>query len=155
MNVDEFGRKINRIEELIQQNRRYLNNLLDSYVLINDEEYLPAELPNPEDLARAVGNLNAAYEHVKTIEAARLGHYDIETGSDVIRKGWYCVMKHLVTALVQIEEIDESTATIYEILDLLTGGRIRACSACEDDSELDAEARADAIAKELGLKKIN
>lgn len=153
--MDELGKKINHVEELIQQNRRYLNNLLDSYVLVDGAEYLPAGVPNPEDLARAVGNLNAAYEHVKTIEAARLGHYDIETGSDVIRKGWYCVLKHLVTALVQIEEIDESTATIYEILDLLTGGRIRACSACEDDSELDAEARADAIAKELGLKKIN
>ena len=111
--------------DLIQTERRYLNNILAD-VCTMPEGVEPLSVDNPEDLVRAVGNMNAAYEHAKSMQT-------LDDANDY-KTGLFCLMKHLATALVQIEEVGLSTRMIYQIIKEVSGGRIKACGACEDDS---------------------
>lgn len=117
--------KLESIIDLIQTERRYLNNILAD-VCSMPEGVEPLFVDNPEDLVRAVGNMNAAYEHAKSMQT-------LDNANDY-KTGLFCLMKHLATALVQIEEVGLSTRMIYEIIKEVSGGRIKACGACEDDS---------------------
>lgn len=114
------------IIDLIQTERRYLNNILAD-VCTMPEGVEPLFVDNPEDLVRAVGNMNAAYEHAKSMQTL--------DSADEYKTGLFCLMKHLATALVQIEEVGLSTRMIYQIIREASNGRIKACGACEDDSE--------------------
>ena len=118
--------KLESIIDLIQTERRYLNDILAD-VCAMPKGVEPIFVDNLEDLVRAVGNMNAAYEHAKAMQTLDdLDDYKI---------GLFCLMKHLATALVQIEEVGLSTRMIYQIIKEVSGGRIKACGACEDDSE--------------------
>lgn len=121
----EFRDKLEKVIYLVQQNRRYLNNmLLDVHTGV-------LELKNSEDLLRAVGELNAAYRHLKTAQA-------VSDQDGKVEQAMFCVYKHLATAIVQIEEIDGSTSLVYDVIDQLSDGKITACGACGadiDDSE--------------------
>lgn len=117
--------KLESIIDLIQTERRYLNNILAD-VCSMPEGVEPLFVDNPEDLVRAVGNMNAAYEHAKSMQTL--------DSANEYKTGLFCLMKHLATALVQIEEVGLSTRMIYQIIKEVSGGRIKACGACEDDS---------------------
>lgn len=117
--------KLESIVDLIQTERRYLNNILAD-ICVMPEGVEPVFVDNLEDLVRAVGNMNAAYEHAKAMQTL--------DDADDYKIGLFCLMKHLATALVQIEEVGLSTRMIYQIIKEASGGRIKACGACEDDS---------------------
>ena len=121
----KFSEKLGKVIELVQQNRRYLNNIL------LDLHTGSQTVKNSEDLLRAVGELNAAYRHLKTAQA-------VWDQDDKVEQAMFCVYKHLATAIVQIEEIDGSTSLVYDVIDQLSDGKITACGACGadiDDSE--------------------
>ena len=125
MQENTEAHKLELIIDLIQTERRYLNNILAD-VCTMPEGVEPLFVDNPEDLVRAVGNMNAAYEHAKSMQT-------LDDPNDY-KTGLFCLMKHLATALVQIEEVGLSTRMIYKIIKEVSGGRIKACGACEDDS---------------------
>lgn len=118
--------KLESIIDLIQTERRYLNDILAD-VCTMPKGVEPIFVDNLEDLVRAVGNMNAAYEHAKAMQTL--------DDPDDYKIGLFCLMKHLATALVQIEEVGLSTRMIYKTINEVSGGRIKACGACEDDSE--------------------
>lgn len=118
--------KLESIIDLIQTERRYLNDILAD-VCAMPKGVEPIFVDNLEDLVRAVGNMNAAYEHAKAMQTL--------DDPDDYKIGLFCLMKHLATALVQIEEVGLSTRMIYRIIKAASRGRIKACGACEDDSE--------------------
>ena len=126
MQENTNANKLVLIIDLIQTQRRYLNDMLADICAL-PEGVEPVFVDNLEDLVRAVGNMNAAYEHAKAMQTLD----DI----DEYKVGLFCLMKHLSTALVQIEEVGLSTRMIYQIIKEVSGGRIKACGACEDDSE--------------------
>ena len=113
---------IDMIADGVQMVRRWRNNQLVSAV--NGE----ISIYNLEDLVRLVGNLNAAYEHICSAKA-----------TDDPSRAMFCVYKHLSTALVQSEEVDGNNTAIYDILSIMSGGKITACSACDDDSAASSE----------------
>lgn len=117
--------KLESIIDLIQTERRYLNDILAD-VCAMPKGVEPIFVDNLEDLVRAVGNMNAAYEHAKAMQTL--------DDPDDYKIGLFCLMKHLATALVQIEEVGLSTRMIYRIIKAASRGRIKACGACEDDS---------------------
>ena len=116
----KFSEKLGKVIELVQQNRRYLNNIL------LDLHTGSQTVKNSEDLLRAVGELNAAYRHLKTAQA-------VWDQDDKVEQAMFCVYKHLATAIVQIEEIDGSTSLVYDVIDQLSDGKITACGACGAD----------------------
>ena len=118
----KFSEKLAKVIELVQQNRRYLNNIL------LDLHTGSQTVKNSEDLLRAVGELNAAYRHLKTAQAV----WDQE---DKLEQATFCIYKHLATAIVHIEEIDESTSLVYEAIGILSDGKIMACGACDADMD--------------------
>ena len=118
--------KLTEIIDLIQTERRYLNNILAD-ICTMPEGVEPIFVENLEDLVRVVGNMNAAFEHAKAMQTL--------DDPDDRKMGLFCLLKHLATALVQIEEVGLSTRMIYKIIKEVSGGRIKACGACEDDSE--------------------
>ena len=75
-----------------------------------------------EDLIRLVGTLEAAYNHIL---AAKAKDFDL-----------YCILKHLSYALILMGEIGYSVEEIYNIMSILTEGKIKPCSACENDKSL-------------------
>lgn len=76
-----------------------------------------------EDLIRLIGHLQTSYDHLL---AARIRDNDI-----------YCVIaKHLPAALILAGEIGYETGPIYEIMSILTEGKIKPCSACEKDKNV-------------------
>ncbi len=98
----------------IQTERRRRNNQLLDYVEGRAEVY------NGEDLARIVGELNAAYNHCV---AAIAGDGNI-----------YCLLKHISTAIVLAGEVDGDAAALYQIMAVISGDKIQPCSACRQDA---------------------
>lgn len=95
--------------------RRNYSQMVEA-VLESDDDY------ECEDILRLVGHLQAAYDHLL---AARVRDNDI-----------YCVIsKHLPTALILAGEIGYETGPIYEVMSILTGGKIKPCSACDKDKK--------------------
>lgn len=123
--MQENASNLGSIIDLIQTQRRYLNDILAD-VCTMPSGIEPIFVENLEDLVRAVGNMNAAYEHARAMQTL--------DDADEYKIGLFCLMKHLATALVQIEEVGLSTRMIYQIIKEVSGGRIKACGACEDDS---------------------
>lgn len=105
------------IRKLQTYRRRVNNDLVD---FVSGEK----EILNSEDLVRLVGNLNSAYQHLVS---------GVSTNN--IDGALFCTYKHLATALIQAEEVYGDNAQIYEIISLMSDGKITACSACADDSK--------------------
>lgn len=75
-----------------------------------------------EDIIRLTGHLQASYDHLL---ASRAHDGDL-----------YCVLgKHLPAALILAGEIGIEVGPIYEIMSILTAGKIEPCSACKQDKE--------------------
>lgn len=99
-----------------------LKNLRRSYSQAIESALESEDNYECEDTLRLVGHLQAAYDHLL---AARVRDNDI-----------YCVIsKHLPTALILAGEIGYEAGPIYEIMSILTDGKIKPCSACEEDKK--------------------
>lgn len=73
-----------------------------------------------EDMIRLTGHLQCAYDHLL---ASRAHDGDL-----------YCVLgKHLPAALILAGEIGIEVGPIYEIMSILTAGKIEPCSACKKE----------------------
>ena len=73
-----------------------------------------------EDLLRLIGHLQASYDHLLT---ARVHDGDV-----------YCVVaKHLPACIILAGEVGIEVGPIYEILAILTDGKVKPCSACKED----------------------
>lgn len=99
----------------VQKLRRTYTKILDDELSNNQEIEDTLEL---EDMIRLVGTLEAAYNHLL---AAKI------TGT------LYCVYKHLSYALILAGEVGTEVGPIYTIMSLLTDGKIKPCSSCEND----------------------
>lgn len=73
-----------------------------------------------EDMIRLVGHLQATYDHLL---ASRIHDGDI----------YCCISKHLPAALILAGEVGIETGPIYDIMSVLTDGKIEPCSACKED----------------------
>lgn len=101
--------------EMIRAERRKYNNLLKDVVEGRAEEY------NSEDLMRLVGTLEGAYNHCLASIAA-----------DGDR---YCLIKHLSYAIILAGELDRpDVEPLYDIIAVITNGRIEPCQSCRQDS---------------------
>lgn len=106
--------KFRNIADLVQDERRRYNKMLDDYIAGKIDVY------NAEDLYRCVGELNATYNHICSMLASE--HLNI-----------YCCLKHLATAYVLANEVDGDCQNIMNIVELITNGKIKACQSCSDD----------------------
>lgn len=111
---NEDMQKFRNIADLVQDERRRYNKMLDDYIAGKIDVY------NSEDLFRLVGELNATYNHIISMLASE--HLNI-----------YCCLKHLATAYVLANEVDGDCQNIMNIVELITNGKIKACQACSDD----------------------
>lgn len=115
--------KINRLKtaaEMIRIERRKYNNLLESVVSGETAEY------NSEDLMRLVGTLEAAYNHALA---------SIASDGDI-----YCLLKHISYAIILVGELDApEVEPLYDILAVITDGRIEPCEACKQDKSIKKE----------------
>lgn len=99
--------------ELIRTERRKYNNLLKK-VVEGAEEY------NSEDLMRLVGTLEAAYNHAL---ASPVSDGDV-----------YCLLKHISYAIILCGELEQpDVEPLYDILAIITDGRVEACAACKQE----------------------
>lgn len=99
--------------ELIRTERRKYNNLLKK-VVEGAEEY------NSEDLMRLVGTLEAAYNHALA---------SLASDGDV-----YCLLKHISYAIILCGELERpDVEPLYDILAIITDGRVEACAACKQE----------------------
>ena len=111
---NEDIQKFRNIADLVQDERRRYNKMLDDYVAGKIDVY------NSEDLFRVVAEMNATYNHICSMLASE--HLNI-----------YCCLKHLATAYVLANEVDGDCQNIMNIVELITNGKIKACQACSDD----------------------
>lgn len=101
--------------EMIREERRKYNNLLKE-VVEGKEEY------NSEDLMRLVGTLEAAYNHALA---------SIASDGDV-----YCLLKHISYAIILVGELERpDVEPLYDIMAIISGGRIEPCSACKQEED--------------------
>lgn len=99
--------------KLIRTERRRYNNLLKK-VVEGAEEY------NSEDLMRLVGTLEAAYNHALA---------SLASDGDV-----YCLLKHISYAIILCGELEQpDVEPLYDILAIITDGRVEACAACKQE----------------------
>lgn len=113
--MDEEKDRLMAAAEMIRTERRKYNRLLNDIVTgkqtAND---------NTEDIMRLVGTLEAAYNHCLASIAA---------DADV-----YCLIKHLSYAIILAGEMDApDVEALYDILAVVSNGRIEACMACKQD----------------------
>lgn len=95
---------------LIREERRYYNNKLRD-VVEGVDEY------NSEDLMRLVGTLEAAYNHALA---------SLDSDQDI-----YCLLKHMSYAIILAGELEEkSVGRLYDIMTIITNGRIEPCASC-------------------------
>lgn len=100
------------IEKLRILRRQYSNLILATLETADNYEC--------EDMLRLTGHLQCAYDHLL---ASRAHDGDL-----------YCVLgKHLPAALILAGEIGIEVGPIYEIMSILTAGKIEPCSACKAD----------------------
>lgn len=109
---------LNRLKsaaEMIRAERRKYNDLLRA-VVDGKEEY------NSEDLMRLVGTLEAAYNHALA---------SIASDGDI-----YCLLKHISYAIILVGELDTpDVEPLYDILAVITNGKIEPCSSCKREEE--------------------
>lgn len=107
----------------IQEERRRRNKQLLQAV---DGEL---EIYNLEDLMRLVGTLEAAYNHCL---ASIAGDGDI-----------YCLLKHVAYAIILAGEVDGETASLYQIMSVVSGQKIQPCDSCKgEENESNPEDKA-------------
>lgn len=109
MNKENIEKAIPLVKELRREYSRMIEYALDS-----DDKY------ECEDMIRLVGHLQATYDHLLASRA-----HDGDT--------YCCVAKHLPTALILAGEIGIDVGPIYNIMSVLTDGKIKPCSACKED----------------------
>ena len=97
--------------------REYSNILLQALNSTQGEASLETE-----DLIRLIGHLQATYDHLL---AAKAHDGDL-----------YCVLgKHLPAALILSGEIGTDVSAIYNIMSVLTDGKVQPCSACKEEQK--------------------
>lgn len=102
----------------LRELRREYNNMLNEAAQGNEEQY------NGEDLVRLVGTLEAAYNHCLVA---------IASDGDI-----YCLLKHVSYAIILAGEMDSpEVEDLYEIMTIITDGRIEPCSSCKREEEKD------------------
>lgn len=110
MNEDKIA-QLKTAAEMVRAERRKYNKLLKLLTEGSLREY------NGEDLMRLVGTLEATYNHLLA---------SIASDGDV-----YCVLKHLSYAIILVGELDSpDVGTLYDILAIVTNGRVEACGSC-------------------------
>lgn len=121
---EDFKLRLKAAATMLREERRKYNNRLHDVVTKSGEtEY------NLEDLARLVGTLEAAYNHALASLAA---------DGDI-----YCLLKHISYAIILVGELDSpDVESLYDILAVVTNGKIEPCSSCkreEKEDELNKE----------------
>lgn len=113
--MEEKIARLKTASEMVREERRKYNNLLRDLVEGKTEEY------NGEDLMRLCGSLEAVYNHLLA---------SIASDGDI-----YCVLKHLSYSIILAGEMEKpDVGPLYDILAVVTNGRIEPCSACRQDS---------------------
>ena len=106
--------QLKTVSEMLREERRKYNNLLKEVVEGKDEY-------NSEDLMRLVGTLEAAYNHCLA---------SIASDGDI-----YCLLKHVSYAIILAGELDApDVELLYDILAIITDGRIEPCLVCRQDA---------------------
>lgn len=114
--MDDQIARLKTAAEMIREERRKYNNLLRDVVEGRTEEY------NSEDLMRLVGTLEAAYNHALASTAS---------DGDI-----YCLLKHIAYAIILVGELDSpDVEPLYDIMAVITDGKIEPCQACQHDSD--------------------
>ena len=104
----------------IRDLRRHYNNVLNDAASGDATEY------NAEDLVRLVGTLEAAYNHCLV---------SLASDGDI-----YCLLKHISYAIILAGEMDvPEVEDLYEIMTIISDGRIEPCSSCKREEEKDEE----------------
>lgn len=110
--MEQIEKAIPKIKAL----RRQYSKMVE-IVLASEDKY------ECEDLLRLIGHLQASYDHLL---ASRVHDGDL-----------YCVIgKHLPACLILAGEIGIEVGPIYEILSILSDGKIEPCSACKEDKNV-------------------
>jgi len=113
--MDEEIARLKTAAEMLREERRKYNNLLKE-VVAGKEEY------NSEDLMRLVGTLEAAYNHALA---------SVASDGDI-----YCLLKHVSYAIILVGELEKpDVQPLYDILAIITAGRVEPCSACKQDAK--------------------
>lgn len=100
--------------------RRHYNNILKDVAEGKVAEY------NGEDLVRLVGTLEAAYNHALV---------SIASDGDI-----YCLLKHCAYAIILAGEMDSpDVEELYEIMTIISDGRIEPCASCKREEEEDKD----------------
>lgn len=100
--------------------RRHYNNILKEVAEGKVAEY------NGEDLVRLVGTLEAAYNHALV---------SIASDGDI-----YCLLKHVSYAIILAGEMDSpDVEELYEIMTIISDGRIEPCASCKREEEEDKD----------------
>ena len=109
--MDKIEKAINKLRTLRRQYSQLIMMTLES-----------ADKYECEDMIRLVGHLQASYDHLL---ASRAHDGDL-----------YCVLgKHLPAALILAGEIGIEVGPIYDIMSILSDGKIEPCSACKEDKK--------------------
>ena len=109
--MEEQKARLKTAAELLREERRKYNNLLNDYAAGKTEEY------NAEDLMRLVGTLEAAYNHALA---------SIASDGDI-----YCLLKHVSYAIILVGELDSpDVEKLYDVIAIITDGKIEACMSC-------------------------
>lgn len=104
--------------------RRHYNNILKDVAEGGVKEY------NGEDLVRLVGTLEAAYNHALV---------SIASDGDI-----YCLLKHISYAIILAGEMDSpDVEDLYEIMTVISDGRIEPCSSCKREEDKDKKGDSD------------
>lgn len=108
----------------IRDLRRKYNNILNDVANGEEKEY------NGEDLVRLVGTLEAAYNHCLV---------SLASDGDI-----YCLLKHCSYAIILAGEMDvPEVEDLYEIMTVITDGRIEPCSSCKREENKDKKGAQD------------
>lgn len=109
--MEKIEKAINKLRTLRRQYSQLIMMTLES-----SDKY------ECEDMIRLVGHLQASYDHLL---ASRAHDGDL-----------YCVLgKHLPAALILAGEIGIEVGPIYDIMSILSDGKIEPCSACKEDKK--------------------
>lgn len=104
---------IEKVIPLVKNLRREYSRMIE-FALESEDKY------ECEDMLRLVGHLQATYDHLL---ASRVHDMD----------GYCVICKHLPTALILAGEIGWEVGPIYNIMSILTDGKIKPCSACKEE----------------------
>lgn len=123
MEQDRFDQLKTVLIKLRDLRRKY-NNILNDVAKGELTEY------NGEDLVRLVGTLEAAYNHCLV---------SMTSDGDI-----YCLLKHISYAIILAGEMDvPEVEDLYEIMTIISDGRIEPCSSCKREEKDDNNKKGD------------